>query len=311
MKEFLRKYGLIILVCLLLTGVFSYSALKYKAKFNALVKEVETIMKGMEDGTIVVELEGYDPHIPTMVDGITLYFELLNSSWRYLIRYLPLAALLPSCYYLYKKLHSGMIRAELTRKSYKEFLKEHLKITYKSMLVFPIFIMISFLICFLITGRIDIWNERPYDCPIYESKPLNDEYIQMLPMFLILYVVNLTLLAGFYINIFLMFLRKKMPYLVSCMGAFLTILGINLFLEIIVGKGIDIFFLVLYKNNITLEWIYFHMNANLNTYMFWVPGDWSNSYIQFIIALTLFLGSGYLVYRAYKNKERLLVNYEL
>ncbi len=314
MKQFLRKYGIMVLTCVILVGVFTYSALKYQAKFNVLVKEVETIMEGIENGTLVVEIAGvdYDPKIPVMTDGISVYFEIINGPWRAFIRFLPLAVLLPSCYYLYKKLHSGMIRAELTRKSYKQFLKEHLKITYKSVLVFPIFIFLSFLICFLITGRMDIWNNDHYDyVNMYEGDPLNIEYIRMLPMFLILYVINVTLLAGCYINIFLMFLRKKMPYLVSCIGAFLTVLGMNLFLEIGIGKGIDFFFYALYKMNVTSEWIYLHMNANFNTYIFWSPGDWSNSYVQFLIALTLFLGSGYMVYRSYKSKERLLVNYEL
>ena len=187
----------------------------------------------------------------------------------------------------------------MTRKSYKQFLKEHLKICYKNILIVPICLLSSFFICFAVCGRIDIWNSYENVFEIMTDS-LETQYIRMLPIFLILYLTNLILLAGYYTNITLLFVKKKLPYLVSCIASFLTVLGIGIFLELAVGYGLlEIFFGI------------DGMTATFNTYCFWSPGDSANSYIQFIIALTLFIISSICVLKSYQNQEKVLIANEL
>ncbi len=307
MKEFLKKYKLSVIVLVGLTFVFGFFVWQYKAKFDDNVHQLELIQKGIEDGTIQKPYEDYNPYIEyEKTDAISMYFEIVNEKYRYIINYLPLAFLLPSAYFLYKKLNFGTIRAEITRTSYKEFLKKHLKITYKSMWIVPIYILICFLFCILYTGRIDIWNAHPNFWTVYSQSSLDQEYIDILPIFLFFYVLNLILLAGYYINVLLLFMKKKMPYLVSCIASFLVVLGINIFLEIVMGIGLNIILYKWFEINPIINW-----NSTLNFYMYWSPGDQSNIYIQFIVAVLLFLGSGFLVYKSYNDKEKMLINYEL
>ena len=91
-----------------------------------------------------------------------------------------------------------------------------------------------------------------------------------------------------------------MPYLVSCVAAFLVILGISVFLEIVIGKWLlEILFGI--KG----------MNATFNSFCFWIPGDHSNIYIQFFISLFLLVISSCLVHICYKDKEKVLIENEL
>ncbi len=299
MKDFFKKYGLSIIFLLVLVIIFTYYLINYRIEFNSYIERAHKIEEMVKNG--IIEKPEWITYFmtPRINDAFSLYFEILSDKLSFIISIIPLFILFPSCIYFYKKLNSGMIRAEIMREDYKKFLKYHFKIAYKNMLIVAIFLVVSFLFCFIISGRFDIWNSYEDVKSLYIREPLEIQYIKNFVVFLPLYVTNLILLAGYYISVFLIVLKKKMPYIVSCISSFLIILGINIFLEIMVGFNLEIHFHIPY------------MNSTFNSYCFWVPGDRSNIYIQFIIALVLFITSRFLVYKVYKNKEQVLINYEL
>lgn len=300
MKKIVKKHKFLIVIILLLCLYFLYCVIKYNISYNKMVSDVNRIIVGIADGTLEPLGNNFNPQIPVKTDAISLFFSILNSDFRFLISILPLFILLPSCYNFYQKMKSGIIRSEIVRQNYNQYIKQNIIETYRSILIIPIFLIISFLISFLVCGRLDIWNKYDNIFAYQMENPLDQEYILILPVFWILYIVNHILLSGYYINVTLVFIRKRMPYLVSCVASFLVILGISVFLEIVIGKWL-------------LELLFGikGMNATFNSFCFWIPGDHSNIYIQFLISLFLFIASSFLVHIYYKNKEKVLIENEL
>lgn len=299
MKKNLKKYKFSILITSGLILIFGIFVFKYKIEYNDMVVKVEKLIENLNNGILQKPYDDFNPQVPKMADAFSLFFSILSDRLRFLIPILPIFIILPSGYYFYAKLKSGIIRSEIIRKNYSEYIKEHLKISYKSMLIIPVFLVVSFLICLLVCGRLNVWDSNT-NIFIYSYESLQSEYIKILPTFLIFYVINLTLLAGYYINVTLLFIKKNFPYLVSCIASFLVITGISVFLEVVVGK-------IILELGLGIS----GMNATFNAFCFWIPGDHSNIYIQFLIASTLFILSLILVILSYRNKEKVLIENEL
>ena len=104
-----------------------------------MVSDVNRIIVGIADGTLEPLGNNFNPQIPVKTDAISLFFSILNSDFRFLISILPLFILLPSCYNFYQKMKSGIIRSEIVRQNYNQYIKQNIIETYRSILIIPIF----------------------------------------------------------------------------------------------------------------------------------------------------------------------------
>lgn len=134
-----------------------------------------------------------------------------------------------SLYQITKMFKDRVAVSILLREEKKEFIKRIIKSTYKYIL-FWVFITILIFICSLINT-----NLYPSDYG-YVADIWNIDLLKKPFLFMFYYLINISLISAFYLNIGLIISRFKHNYIIAVILSFLTIIAVELFFEIGISK---------------------------------------------------------------------------
>lgn len=222
--------------------------------------------------------------------GFLLYRETIAN------RYFPkgvmqiLFIIIPACYFITKYFRNRMIVYENNRRSY---LKNLLNVFKKSYIlsIFPsIILLIVFYFYYKYTGRLSVFE--------YEANSIFWSHIDKPILFIFIYLINLILTNLIYINICILVSRKYHSYFISVILSFLLIIGLQLFLEIVVG---GIICRTIFKTEIGI--LFNIMNA--------IPfNDYYGVAWPLVFSFSMNLIIIFIIYLVYKNKEKLIIDCE-
>lgn len=201
-----------------------------------------------------------------------------------------LLILIPSCYFITKYHRERIINYENNRRSYFHNLLKVFKKSYILALIPSIILLFVFLFYYNYTGGFNIMA--------HEINSIGWIYITKPWLFILVYLINLTLTNLIYINISILVSRKYHNYFISVILSFLVTIGLQLFLEIVVN---GIICGIIFHSEFGI--IFNIINA--------IP--FNDSYglcWPLVFSLSMNLIIIFIIYLVYKNKEKLIIDCE-
>lgn len=219
--------------------------------------------------------------------AIDNYFDLIEfKSSRFIVPFfVPILVVFPAIYLVTKNFKTGYVKNYLLRDNYKNYIKKILKMAYKDVWIFPLMFVLTFFICFIITGHNDYRVSAAY------SYIMNQEIYGDI-MFYVLYIVVLFLNYLSCINIGLISISNNKNFIFSILKSFLLIYFYWIFSEIFFSRLAK--FLNISYGNFSLLNMYTWINV-------------TNIYLYAFINLIIFLLSLIMVYFKFKNKEKIVM----
>lgn len=289
-KRISRK--LYILSFLLLFILSFFSLFQYINTHNHIVsgyiklqKKYECYSDNLENEEICQQLLKAENNSRKFDSTQNLFFSLFNDyALSYLINFAILVVIIPSLYVLHKKIHSGFLKNEFMRMSYKSFLKKNLFECYMGAFIIPIVAILLFGICFLISKHFDL-NIGLME-PVYKAEYMTSFF------FYVLFFVNILLHSIFYISIGLFYIKKYKSFLISILASFFTFYASEILLSIILGHFI-------FNKLLGFKYMYDTLSL-LNLFCYY---GLNHYYDYFIFSIILSLSSVILIYYFYYQKE--------
>lgn len=208
---------------------------------------------------------------------------------------LVMLVIIPVCYFLTRYFNSGIIFNELTRKPYSKIKHGLILKSYANIFPFIICMALIFLGTSLFTDLTTILNPDPLFDKEYLS--LSSELDNPI-FFIVWYFVTNILYALVYINITLFVNRKYHNFFIATIISFVTIVGIELFLEL----GVDLLFVT------TILKLDFGVSFNILNGITFNAAAGLGGVLAF--AITMFVLTYLLVYFGYRNKEKIIMDCE-
>ena len=230
-------------------------------------------------------------------DPLIMYYHMFQDLELCYLQLLgPLFVMIPSIYIMHNDLYTGMINNILMRIDYKQYLKETYLKVFKISFLLPVFVIISLLFCCFMTNSLDFGSGKE----LYEwiSSP-DIKYIDILPIFMLTYLVVLWLHSILYINIGLIVCRKKYNFLVTVILSYIYYIILAIILESVVGNLI--LARILGVHNIS---------DTLNIFNIWLYDNVTSLGLVVIYTLILILISFIVLYKGYKDKEGVIIDVE-
>ena len=294
MKRFLKNNILIIVIMvivsiLLLNGGYK-SLQEYKGYVNAdqqLIKECE------KEGTNQKEwCEEILKNKDVELDFYTVFADALTWQVQYIGYVAFLIVVIPTMIKVCKKLKYKQIINSNSRESYHSFLKKLLKTAYQYIWVLALLSLIMMI-------------------PIMMNTSLNPEYaiikshgmwksniIYHPVLFVISYVINVTLYSMIFVHIALLVARKQQKTIPCILFSYVLYLAIEIFLETVVR-------LIIIRGIFHSE-----LGMILNIINVFGMNDLYGVGTLLLVNLCMVLISFALVYLAYKNKEKFVIQCE-
>ena len=294
MKRFLKNNILIIVIMvivsiLLLNGGYK-SLQEYKGYVNAdqqLIKECE------KEGTNQKEwCEEILKNKDVELDFYTVFADALTWQVQYIGYVAFLIVVIPTMIKVCKKLKYKQIINSNSRESYHSFLKKLLKTAYQYIWVLALLSLIMMI-------------------PIMMNTSLNPEYaiikshgmwksniIYHPVLFVISYVINVTLYSMIFVHIALLVVRKQQKTIPCILFSYVLYLAIEIFLETVVR-------LIIIRGIFHSE-----LGMILNIINVFGMNDLYGVGTLLLLNLCMVLISFALVYLAYKNKEKFVIQCE-
>lgn len=228
-----------------------------------------------------------------------------TSHFNYMILFFILFISIPSIYQFYKEFRSGYIKNILIRKSYNKYMKNIiLDSLKKTIFIIPIVVLGCFIVSvFLCDGIVDI-NYTFTHAMVGVSLPA-DVYLKNLPLFLVVYILNLILLTIICVNISIICVKKSKNFILAIIMSLLIYFLSNIVLS--VGLGTIILELVFHISGAT----YYTSFYNLISY----EAPINNATIYGLVYMLIFMLFSVLIsymclYLCYRNKEKVLMDVE-
>lgn len=294
MKRFLKNNILIIVIMvivsiLLLNGGYK-SLQEYKGYVNAdqqLIKECE------KEGTNQKEwCEEILKNKDVELDFYTVFADALTWQVQYIGYFAFLIVVIPTMIKVCKKLKYKQIINSNSRESYHSFLKKLLKTAYQYIWVLALLSLIMMI-------------------PIMMNTSLNPEYaiinshgmwqsniIYHPVLFVISYLINVTLYSMIFIHIALLVARKQQKTIPCILFSYVLYLAIEIFLETVVK-------VIIFQRIFHSEF-----GMILNIINVFGMNDLYGVGTLLLVNLCMVLISFALVYLAYKNKEKFVIQCE-
>lgn len=181
----------------------------------------------------------------------------------------------------------------LKRQKYFSFFINILKNAYKYIFFWPLIILVLCIVCL----RNTVFNPMLS----LESVVWNIDLMSVPILFIFMYILNIIFYSGFYINIGLIIARYKHNYPIAVILSFLTIIAIELFLEIVVNGIIFGKLLNDYSSGLIFNIV------NLFVFNTSEAGGVVN---LLIFSFTSFFITLICVFLCYRNKEKLIIDCE-
>lgn len=294
MKRFLKNNILIILIIVIVSIIFlngGYKSLQeYKGYVNAeqqLIKECEREKTNQKDWCDEA-LKYKDIEL----DFYTVFADALVWQVQYIYYFAFLIVVIPTMIKVCKKLKYKQIINSNSRESYHSFLKKLLKTAYQYIWVLALLSLIMMI-------------------PIMMNTSLNPEYaiinshgiwqsniIYHPVLFVISYLINVTLYSMIFIHIALLVARKQQKTIPCILFSYVLYLAIEIFLETVVR-------VIIIKSIFNSEF-----GMILNIINVFGMNDLYGVGTLLLVNLCMVLISFALVYLAYKNKEKFVIQCE-
>ena len=225
-------------------------------------------------------------------DTITVFYSVLmspNNNW---INYiLVILIILPSLFHFCKLCKSKMTINILNREKYTSFLKENIINSYKKIWVLIIPLTILFIISYLYSGHFNytyVINSGAYYSFYVDYNPI---------IYILLYVVCISLFLIFFINLGLIVARKNHNIIIVIIESFLFFIAIDIILELVGGLFIS-------------KLLYNSFSSRINIVNILNIGYAQNIIEMIMLPLSLVVISFLIIMIKYKNKEKLIIDCE-
>ncbi len=203
---------------------------------------------------------------------------------------LILFTIIPSCYFITRYLRNKILLNENNRNNYNKNLNKVFKVSYLSSLIIPITLLLTIIFYILYTKRISLLS--------YELSLVPWEHTGNIFIFILMYIVNNIFTTLIYVNVSLIVSRKHHNYFISLILTFLSILGIELFLEVVLDGMISG---IMFKSGFGI--IFNIINS--------VPfNDSYGIYYPTLFTFVVLIITQLVLYFSYKNKEKLIIDIE-
>lgn len=183
----------------------------------------------------------------------------------------------------------------LQREKYSTFMKKILFKMYRYSWFWLLVMLIIFGVCMI---NSNFAPEIVIDMGMNWGKDL----MSNVPLFIVLYLLNILVFSVFYLNIALIVIRKQHNYFLAVIESFLIVIGIELFLEIVVQA---IFFGKII-GNYDLGLVYNVMNM----FSFNISEYTHGLFSLFSFGIGCVILSYVVLYFSYRNKEKLIIDCE-
>ena len=294
MKTFLKNNILIILIIIVVSIIFITGGYKSLQEYKGYVNAEQQLIKECErEGTNQKEwCEEAIKNKDVELDFYTVFADALTWQVQYIYYFAFLIVVIPTMIKVCKKLKYKQIINSNSRESYHSFLKKLLKIAYQYIWVLALLSLIMMI-------------------PIMMNTSLNPEYaiikshgmwqsniIYHPVLFVISYLINVTLYSMIFVHIALLVARKQQKTIPCILISYILYLAIELFLETIVR-------LIIIRG-------VFHSELGMifNILNVFGMNDLYGVGPLLLINLCMVLVSFGLVYLAYKNKEKFVIQCE-
>lgn len=225
------------------------------------------------------------------VDAITFYkIMTISGKTNYLNYTLIILISLCSCFTVCKLYKNKSIVNFLDRKKFSSVKIKMLLKCYMSSLVIIIPIILLWILCFINTCSVN-YAYAIKNFPIFW-------HVNYSPyLYVIFYIIAISLFCLFFINISLIIARKNHNIVVVVIESFLTFVGIDIFIEVVFGWIIS---------NI----LYGEFTSRFNILNILSVGYAKNLNEMIILPLILYVISFVILYFTYKNKEKFIIDVE-
>lgn len=291
---FLKKNKLVIIVFTVLLLFTGYNVLETVNEFNHIYRSENKFLdfcRETQDEEYKEVCETALNKEPLHLDFFYAFSNIMIFGYRHVFAFISLISLIPAIYYFTKIFKNNVLTSMLTREKYKLVLRKIFTKSYLTTLIFPIIIGLVFIFCYFYTGGFTITNS--VNGTGWSIETLSHPF-----WFITLYLVNIIICSLLYVNIGLCITRKYHNYFVSLILSYLSVLAIELFLEIIVGALI-------------MPYVFHTGYSVLISIMNPLSFTDSNGIFGMMICPIIFLGlSAILLYFLYRDKEKLIIDCE-
>lgn len=299
--KFLKKHLLIIIIFTFLTSFIVFKVLEIKNDYennlnilhNYYTKEcVDKTDIDVDMCQLLLEeyISANEYMTPTFFGTI---FNLLDSSLILIDFFAFFILTIPTLVGISSLFKDQVLITYLTKQKYSTFLKELFKHFYRYIWLFPIILLIFFLMVYSFTKMSSSsFQFFDYNLVALTNKPI---------LFLAIYLINSLLLSVVYLNILAIALRFKHDYFSAILTSFLIYLAVYLIFA--VGVNYIIFQNFLFLDTVgelfTLNGVFaFNVNNAIG------PLE------RLEFAISILLLSSLFVYLAYRSKEKLIIDCE-
>ena len=290
MKSFIKKNFLIIVSFLILFIILLFSFFNFRSEkqaFDQTYEEngqfcLENDYMGTDHEDFCLENLNDDNN---KIDFFTAFSNVVPHGFRTITFILFLFIAVPCLYSVCN------CKNNLTKKEYKKVKNGLFKEAYKSVFIFPIIAIIGIILCYILIGSFSNSFSIEYGTTIWTAETLKRPYL-----FLTVYLLNIVFLSIIYVNICLCVFRKYHNFWVALILSILCFVGIDVLLEIIVGKVLFNLILGADKSAIFNIMNIFNLNDS--------GGILPVISFSFIIAII----STIIVFLMYRNKEKLVID---
>lgn len=231
-------------------------------------------------------------------DPLIMYYHLFIDKNLNFIEILgPLFVIIPSIYEFHSDLSSGFIKNKLARIKYRKYLINNYFKSISKIWILPVFAIILTIMCCIYFKNFNFGSGSEYYG--YLMGTPDPKYANNILIFIIVYVINLTLHSIFYVHLGLLYCKKYSSYLVNIILSFLTYIFVDILAEIFIGN-------LLLAKILNIH----NMTDSLNLFNVWIMHDVVSLPFCIIYSLVLVISTFIILCFLYKNKEGVIIETE-
>lgn len=281
-----NKAFFIVCIILLILGIISIkNYIKDDIQFKNNYNEIYEKCQKNDDNEILC-----NNHYDTLKNRDTLstfgYITIVYDTIYCLQLLAPLLVIIASTWNFHKYLRKGYLVNSISRIGYKKSIKNLYLNAIKGALIIPGFLFIIFIISLILSRNFDY----TYGIAKYGFDAYGVNNYQIWYIFIPIYLLNFALHSIFWINISILNCSHNKNIIINIIISYIEYLMIFLIFELV-------FVGIIFAN--TKYMLYFNL-TNI-----WAYTDVSLSGMV-LISLLLSMGSTFIVYLTYKNKEKIL-----
>lgn len=296
----LIKNNILAIIIILIFGIIllngDYTSLKEFKKLEeykqTMLKECKNTIKTSEDKEKVELCKEVIENESAEYDFYTVFADVLVWRVQYIYYLAFLIVVIPTLYKICKILKNKSIINISTRESHKSFLKRFFKTAYQYIWILPLLSLIMML-PLLINTTLD-----PSHSILNGTSPWNSNIVYHPGLFVVSYLIYIAICSFIFINISLLVARFQQKFIPCVILSYIVYFAIEIFLEIVISI---ILFTKVLKSGFGILFNILNIFTFHDSYG--VPA-------LLLVSFSLAIISFGLVYLAYKNKEKLVIQCE-